>query len=80
MRIAMVDRGTSRITPRRRVGQDGHASEANLKALERRKIKGYIALGFRQFSVRGQAKVSGEFSLVSMALNLRRMGNMIEWV
>ena len=108
----------------------GYASEANLKALERRKIKGYVALGregrkaraprsdahatkrmaktlrskrgrrkykqrkhlaeppfgwikqglgFRQFSLRGLEKVAGEFTLVCLALNLRRMANMIRW-
>ena len=108
----------------------GYASEANLRALERRRIKAYIALGredkaartpklkapatkrmlktlrskrgrakykrrkhtaeppfgwmkrglgFRQFSVRGLAKVSGEFNLVCLALNLRRMSGMIRW-
>lgn len=33
-------------------------------------------LGFRQFSMRGLAKVRAEFKLVCMALNLRRMGAM----
>lgn len=33
-------------------------------------------LGFRQFSMRGLAKVKAEFKLVCMALNLRRMGAM----
>ena len=37
-------------------------------------------LGFRQFSLRGLAKVSGEFDLVCMALNLRRLNNMIRWI
>lgn len=108
----------------------GYASEANLKALERRNIKGYVALGregknsrspkpdahatkrmaktlrskrgrrkykqrkhlaeppfgwikqglgFRQFSLRGLAKVTGEFTLVCLALNLRRMAPLIRW-
>jgi hypothetical protein len=34
-------------------------------------------LGFRQFSLRGQSKVAGEFDLVCVALNLRRMGKMM---
>jgi transposase len=34
-------------------------------------------LGFRQFSMRGLTKVQGEFKLVCMALNLRRMGAML---
>lgn len=106
----------------------GYCSEANLTALEARKIDGYIAvgregkkqadvnpttrpaasrmqaklkrpdgrvmykerkwlseapygwikrvLGFRQFSVRGLAQVSGEWELLCLALNLRRMSTM----
>ncbi len=34
-------------------------------------------MGFRQFSVRGLTKVTGEFGLVTMALNLRRMSSMM---
>ena len=33
-------------------------------------------LGFRRFSLRGLKKVQGEWSLVTMALNLRRMAKM----
>jgi len=33
-------------------------------------------LGFRQFSLRGLKKVPGEWSLVTLALNLRRMASM----
>ncbi len=33
-------------------------------------------LGFRQFSLRGLQKVQGEWSLVTLALNLRRMASM----
>ena len=36
-------------------------------------------LGFRQFSLRGLQKVTGEFTLVCLALNLRRMATMIRW-
>ena len=36
-------------------------------------------LGFRSFSMRGLEKVSGEWSLVCLALNLKRMGPRIEW-
>ena len=35
--------------------------------------------GFRSFSVRGLAKVSGEWSLVCLAMNLRRMNGLIAW-
>lgn len=37
-------------------------------------------LGFRQFSMRGLNKTNGEFKLVCLALNLRRMGSMqVNW-
>lgn len=38
-------------------------------------VNGWIksVLGFRQFSLRGLQKVSGEWTLVCLALNLRRM-------
>lgn len=38
------------------------------------------AIGFRQFSVRGLRKVAGEFSLVALVANLRRMNKLIEWI
>ena len=36
-------------------------------------------LGFRQFSLRGLDQVTGEWNLVALAVNLRRMNGMIEW-
>lgn len=36
-------------------------------------------LGFRQFSVRGIAKVTGEWSLVCLAVNLRRLNGLMAW-
>jgi len=36
-------------------------------------------LGFRSFSVRGHAKATGEWHLVCLAVNLRRMHKMIAW-
>ncbi len=36
-------------------------------------------LGFRQFSLRGLHKVTGEWNLVTLAVNLRRMNGQIEW-
>ena len=36
-------------------------------------------LGFRQFGLRGRSKVTGEFNLVCLALNLRRMNQMMHW-
>jgi len=130
--IPMVEQAKQNVGQRVKevLADAGYASEANLRALERRRIKGYIALGregktartpkrkapatkrmlktlrskrgrakykrrkhtaeppfgwmkrglgFRQFSVRGLAKVSGEFNLVCLALNLRRMSSMIRW-
>ncbi len=39
------------------------------------------AMGFRRFSVRGLAKVRGEWDLVCLALNLRRMKTlMVAWM
>jgi len=130
--IPMVDQAKKnvRCRPKEVLADAGYASEANLKALERRRIKGYVSLGregkaartpkpeahatrrmaktlqskrgrtkykqrkhiaeppfgwvkrglgFRQFSLRGLRKVAGEFNLVCMAMNLRRMANMIRW-
>lgn len=37
-------------------------------------------LGFRRFSLRGIEKVSGEWDLVCLAVNLKRMNNLIRWV
>jgi hypothetical protein len=36
-------------------------------------------LGFRQFSVRGLKAAQGEWNLVTMALNLRRMSQLMQW-
>jgi len=130
--IPIVDQAKKNVGRRAQMvlADAGYASEANLKALERRRITGYMALGrekkatrtlnpkahatrrmaaklrtkrgrtkykqrkhlaeppfgwmkrvlgFRQFSLRGLSKVSAEFNLVCMALNLRRMANMMRW-
>lgn len=37
-------------------------------------------LGFRRFSLRGIEKVSGEWDLVCLAVNLKRMNRLIRWV
>lgn len=44
-------------------------------------VNGWIksVLGFRQFSLRGLSKVSGEWTLVCLALNLRQMSPVLEW-
>jgi transposase len=44
-------------------------------------VNGWIksVLGFRQFSLRGLQKVSGEWTLVCLALNLRQMSPLLEW-
>jgi len=36
-------------------------------------------LGFRSFSFRGYDKVAGEWSLVSLAVNVRRLSGMVAW-
>lgn len=36
-------------------------------------------LGFRQFSLRGEANVRGEWNLVCLAVNLRRLNGMMAW-
>jgi len=38
------------------------------------------ALGFRRFSLRGIEKVTGEWDLVCLAVNLKRMNSLIRWV
>jgi len=59
------------------------ATDAGKAHYRRRKVIpepvfGWIkqAMGFRQFSLRGLAKVNGEWNLVCLALNLRRMHRM----
>lgn len=37
-------------------------------------------LGFRRFSLRGIEKVSGEWDLVCLAVNLKHMNNLIRWI
>jgi transposase len=37
-------------------------------------------LGFRRFSLRGFEKVSGEWDLVCLALNLKRLNTLLRWV
>ena len=37
-------------------------------------------MGFRRFSLRGIEKVSGEWDLVCLAVNLKRMNRLIRWV
>lgn len=37
-------------------------------------------LGFRRFSLRGLEKVSGEWDLVCLAVNLKRMNSLMRWV
>ena len=54
--------------------EEGRAAYAERKWLSEAP-NGWIkeALGFRRFSLRGQKQVQGEWSLVCLALNLRRM-------
>ena len=37
-------------------------------------------LGFRRFSVRGLERVNGEWDLVCLAVNLKRMNSLIRWI
>jgi transposase len=37
-------------------------------------------LGFRSFSLRGHSKVRGEWNLVCLAVNLRRLSQKVQWV
>ena len=69
--------------PRTAAMRDKLRSEAGQTAYRKRKWiaeppNGWIkaVLGFRQFSMRGMEKVRGEFKLVCLALNLRRMATM----
>lgn len=69
--------------PRTAAMHDKLRSEEGRRVYRKRKWiveppNGWIkaVLGFRQFSMRGLAKVQAEFKLVCMALNLRRMGTM----
>ena len=125
--VDQVKQNTGR-KPQRVLADAGYKGEKNCQALEKRKIRGFVAqgregrqeegpaksggparrrmvkrlqdqrgkrqyrrrkgmvepafgwvkhvLGFRQFSLRGLKKVQGEWSLVTLALNLRRMASM----
>lgn len=62
------------------------ATEKGRKTYSRRKgvvepVNGWLksVLGFRQFSLRGLAKVAGEWTLVCLALNLKQMNPQMEW-
>jgi hypothetical protein len=58
----------------RLVSKEGQAHYRRRKAIVE-PVFGWIkqAMGFRQFSLRGVDKVAGEWGLVCLALNLRRM-------
>jgi len=66
--------------------QEKLATGKGRKTYSRRKgvvepVNGWIksVLGFRQFSLRGLAKVAGEWTLVCLALNLKQMNSQMEW-
>lgn len=44
-------------------------------------VNGWIkhVLGFRRFGIRGHEGASGEWDLVCLAVNLRRMSRLIAW-
>ena len=75
------DAAASRRMRRRLAARGGRRKYARRKHLVEPAI-GWLkrVLGFRQFSVRGLAKVAGEFGLVCAALNIRRMRDRMEWV
>jgi hypothetical protein len=37
-------------------------------------------LGFRRFNLRGIENVAGEWDLVRLAVNLKRMNSLIRWI
>jgi transposase len=66
--------------------QEKLATEKGRKTYSRRKglvepVNGWIksVLGFRQFNLRGVAKVAGEWTLVCLALNLKQMNSLMQW-
>jgi len=66
--------------------QEKLKTEAGRAQYQRRKaivepVFGWVkqVLGFRRFSVRGIEKVSGEWDLVCLAVNLKRMNSLIRW-
>ncbi len=66
--------------------QEKLATEKGRKTYSLRKglvepVNGWIksVLGFRQFSLRGLAKVAGEWTLVCLALNLKQLNPRMEW-
>ena len=58
-------------------GRQGYAKRKSIVE----PVNGWIksVLGFRQFSLRGLKKVSGEWTLVCLALNLRQMSSLLAW-
>jgi transposase len=68
-----------------RMQQKLHGDEGRKRYSKRKSVvepvNGWIksVLGFRQFSLRGLKKVSGEWTLVCLALNLRRLNPLLEW-
>ena len=75
---ASVDRDRRPAT--HRMGEHLAAEKGRTACAERKLLSnGWIkeALGFRRFSLRGQKQVQGEWSLVCLALNLRRMATLM---
>jgi hypothetical protein len=67
--------------------QEKLKTEAGRAQYKRRKaivepVFGWVkqVLGFRRFSLRGIDKVTGEWDLVCLAVNLKRMNSLIRWV
>jgi len=67
--------------------QEKLKTEAGRAHYKRRKaivepVFGWVkqVLGFRRFSLRGIEKVTGEWDLVCLAVNLKRMNSLIRWI
>ena len=70
---------TSRMARRLKTKQGRTRYKARKALVE--PVFGWIkqALGFRSFQLRGLTKVKGEWDLVCLALNLRRMNELMLW-
>ena len=84
-RIRASSFGEEKYPATQRVKQKLETPEGRKRYSKRKSIvepvNGWIksVLGFRQFSLRGLKKVSGEWTLVCLALNLRQMSPLLEW-
>ena len=77
---ASIDLPATRRMARRLESNEGRRRYRKRKAIVE-PVFGWIkqALGFRSFLLRGTTKVKGEWALVCMALNLKRMNQKLVW-